>query len=106
MTWERRCRGGLYYTRTLRRDGKRQRLYYGTGAAAEAAAAEDAARRAAREAQREARRRENARWLALEAPLRELCLLTDLVAHTALVLAGYRFHRHSEWRRRRHAKTT
>jgi hypothetical protein len=106
MAWERRCRGGLYYTRTLHRDGKVVRQYYGIGAAAEAAAAEDAARRAAREALAEARRQEKARWLVLETPLRELCLLTDLVSHTALVLAGYRFHRHSEWRRQRHVHTT
>jgi hypothetical protein len=106
MTWERRCRGGLYYTRTLRRDGKRQRQYLGTGPAAEAAAAEDAARRAARAAQREARRQEQARWLLLETPLRELCLLTELVSQTALVLAGYRFHHHSEWRRKRHVHAT
>jgi hypothetical protein len=106
VAWERRRRGGLYYTRTTHREGKTLRQYYGIGAAAEAAAAEDAARRAARQALAEARRQEKARWLVLEAPLRELCQLTDLVSHTALVLAGYRFHRRGEWRQRRHAETT
>jgi LmbE family N-acetylglucosaminyl deacetylase len=36
MPWERRSRGGLYYTRTVRRDGERRRLYYGAGAAGDA----------------------------------------------------------------------
>jgi hypothetical protein len=106
MAWERRRRGGLYYTRTLRREGKILRQYVGTGAAAEAAAAEDAARRAAREALAVARRQEKERWQLLEAPLRKLCLLTDLVSHAALVLAGYRLHSRSEWRRQRHATST
>jgi hypothetical protein len=106
MSWETRRGTGRYYTRTVCREGKTVRQYFGTGAAAEAAAAEDAARRAAREAQREARRQEQASWQVLETPLRELCLLTELVSHTALVLADYRFHRCSEWRRKRHAQPT
>jgi hypothetical protein len=105
MSWETRGGKARFYTRSVQRNGKTYRLYYGNGPAAEAAAAEDAARRAARQALAEARRQEKARWQILENPLRELCLLTDLVSHTALVLAGYRFHRHSEWRRRRHGQT-
>jgi hypothetical protein len=105
MSWETRGGKARFYTRSVKRNGKTHRLYFGNGPAAEAAAAEDAARRAARQALAEARRQEQARWLVLETSLRELCLLTDLASHTALVLAGYRFHGHSEWRRRRHAQT-
>src|SRR5262245_28940888 len=103
MSWERRQRGGLYYTRSTRLGGKIQRQYYGNGDDAEAAAAEDAARRAAGEARAQARRDQVAQWAALEGPLKELCQLSTQVLHAALLVSGYRRHDRGDWRRKRNA---
>jgi hypothetical protein len=102
MAWETRRGRGRFYTRSLRRGAKVVRIYVGTGPDAEAAAAEDAARRLARKAEFEARREEQARQKAMEAPLGELSLLTDLVLFAALILAGYHRSRRGPWRRKRH----
>jgi hypothetical protein len=100
---ERRGPNAVYCYRYLKRQGRCRRIYVAAGPAAEAAAAEDRARRAAREELAEARRVEQARWAALEAPLQELALLSDLVVSAAFVLAGYRQHDRGPWRFRRHA---
>lgn len=99
MAWETRSRGGVYYTRTLWRDGRVVRQYVGTGAEAERAAAEDDARRAARRAALEAGRDAIARLDEADAPLAALLEVADLLARAALVEDGFHEHR-GEWRRK------
>jgi hypothetical protein len=67
--------------------------------AAELAAAADHLRRLGRDAADRERHAEQARQREAEAPLLDLCELTDVLARAALVLAGYHRHDRGEWRR-------
>jgi len=99
MAWERRQRGGLYYTRTRRINGRQIREYYGgglLGRLAEAQAEEE-------QCQRE---QERVRWLktkteiaARESPLNDLDEACNQVIHASLKAAGYYYYR-GEWRKR------
>jgi hypothetical protein len=97
--WEKRERGGLYYTRRRRVGGRVVREYIGTGPAAEAAAALDEHERQTREELRK-RIREAA---DLDESLREAARLSDLTVAIELVKAGYHNHK-GEWRRTRERK--
>jgi hypothetical protein len=92
---------GRYYTRSKKVNGRVVREYCGVGEVAELAAQLDAIKRAQREAEREARRTEKAEPDALDASVKELDDLTDLLAHAALVVAGFHRHNRGEWRKRR-----
>jgi hypothetical protein len=86
-------KGGRYYTRSRKVNGRVVREHVGN---------DDAARGAAElAADRRAQRREERAWLeALDAALTALCARADLLARAALVAAG--FHQHKgEWRKRR-----
>jgi hypothetical protein len=102
--WERRERGGLYYTRSKKVDGRVVREYVGTGALGELAARLDAEERRRREGEAAAWREERERMDALEAPVAELCEAAEVLARAALVCAGYRRHNRGEWRKRRDAE--
>jgi hypothetical protein len=102
MPW-REVRGGRYYYRCRRVGGRPVQLHLGRGAAAELAAAADALRRVERAVERDERKAEQARWESALAPLLELCRAADLLARATLMLAGYRPHARSSWRRKRHA---
>ena len=95
--WDR----GRYYTRSKKVNGRVIREYFGAGEVAELASQIDAINRADREAEREARRAEKAEMDALDVPLNDLNDLADLLAHAALVAAGFRQHKRGEWRKRR-----
>jgi hypothetical protein len=97
MGWESRQRGGRYYTRSKKVNGRVVREYVGTGEPAELAARRDADARQGREARRVVREE----LAALDAPLDDLAEVTDLLARAALAAAGYRQHRRGEWRKRR-----
>jgi hypothetical protein len=97
MGWESRQRGGRYYTRSKKVNGRVVREYVGTGEAAERAARQDAVARQEREARRAVREE----LAALDAPLDDLAEVTDLLARAALAAAGYRRHHRGEWRKRR-----
>jgi hypothetical protein len=97
MAWNQ----GRYYTRSRKVNGRVVREYIGGGEAGELAAQIDAANRADREAARDARRAEQARLKALDAPLNVLNDLADLLAHAALLAAGFHQHRRGNWRKRR-----
>jgi nucleotide-binding universal stress UspA family protein len=102
MAWEKRERGGSYYTRSRRspEDGRVVREYVGTGPFAEIFAASDHARREKAKAQRELEKEELERLEGLAAPVLELDHAAEILAHAHLIVAGY--HRHNrEWRRRR-----
>lgn len=104
MAWERRQRGGLYYTRSRRVDGRVVREYVGGGLAGFIAEKQD------REARCEATRR-NQEWTAsttrLEGPDRlasEFAARVRLLTRGALWLSGYRQHHRGDWRRFRAGK--
>lgn len=100
MSWERRTRGGRYYTRTRRIQGRVVREYVGTGALAELAAAVDEAERAQTAARRAAVATERADAETLAASVDDAYRLTERLLSAALTSQG--FHRHrSEWRRKR-----
>lgn len=101
MPWERRQRGGVYYTRTRRIGGRRRRVYIGVGAVAEYAAAEDAVRRAERLAARVTLRADRARVAGAETAVRAFDDLVVSLARAALLAAGYRRHDRGQWRRTR-----
>ncbi len=80
------------------------REYVGSGTLAELAAEVDALKRLRREEEAEAWRTERERMEALEAPVQELFEAAEILAHAALLVAGY--HRHKgEWRKRREAES-
>jgi len=99
MSWETR-QYGRYYTRTRRANGCVIREYCGCGEVAERAAAIDRERRRERE-MRATRFREKQEELAgVDAEVAEACRVAELVAHAALLSAGYYEHR-GQWRKRR-----
>ena len=101
MGWEKRQRGGLYYTRSKKIDGRVFREYVGTGPLAELAALADVEERQHREGKTAAWRAEQAHMEALEACIEELCEAAEILGHAALYAAGYHRHNRGEWRRRR-----
>ncbi|MBA3471844.1 MAG: hypothetical protein H0T57_01215 [Rubrobacter sp.] len=101
MGWEKRERGGLYYTRSKKIDGRVMREYVGGGSLGKLAAEADALERRRREEEAEAQRAEQELLEGLEAPVRKLCEITEALAHTALLAAGYHRHNRGEWRKRR-----
>jgi hypothetical protein len=100
--WEKRERGGRYYTRSRRSpvDGRVVREYVGSGPLAEIIAEEDRTKRELAEAELERGEAELERIKALAAPLEELSEAAEILVHAHLVAAGY--HRHKgEYRRAR-----
>jgi crotonobetainyl-CoA:carnitine CoA-transferase CaiB-like acyl-CoA transferase len=102
VAWEKRERGGRYYTRSRRSQegGRVVREYVGRGPLAELAAEEDRIRRELEEAERERQREELERLGALAAPVFEVAEAAEVLAHAHLVAAGYR-RRKGEYRRAR-----
>jgi hypothetical protein len=105
MGWEKRKRGGTYYTRSRKINGRVVREYVGTGPLAELAAEMDSLERRRREEDAEAWRAERERLEALEAPVARLCEITEALAHDTLLASGYRRHNRGEWRKRRVSTT-
>jgi hypothetical protein len=99
--WERRERGGLYYTRSRKEGGKVIREYVGGGLLGELAARMDAEGRRLREEEKVSRREERERLDTLLAPVEELCEAAEVIARSALIASGYRRHNRGEWRKRR-----
>jgi hypothetical protein len=100
MGWERRRRGGLYYTRSRKVLGRVVRQYVGCGRLAQSAARADAKRRAQLKAQAEASRAERACLEAADTALNGLCDVSEAMARGSLILAGYYQHHRGEWRKR------
>ncbi len=104
MGWESRERGGLYYTRSRKENGRVVREYIGGGMLGELAAQMDAIERERRE-ERATRWKEGQEDLdALEAPVDELTEASDILVRAALLACGYRQHNRGEWRLRREPK--
>ena len=101
MAWERRERGGLYYTRSRKVDGQVVREYVGGGVLGELAARMDAEARQRREEEAAVWKEECERMEALSAPAEELWEAIEVLARAALLSAGYHRHNRGEWRKRR-----
>lgn len=99
--WERRERGGLYYTRSRKEGGRVVREYVGGGILGELAARVDAEERQRREEEAAYRREERERLDALSVPVEELCDAAEVIARAALLASGYHQHNRGEWRKRR-----
>jgi hypothetical protein len=98
MGWD---KGGRYYTRSQRENGRVIREYIGGGAAGALVAQLDAIDRDRREEERVMARLAQEEVEALDAPLLELDALCDQLARAALLAAGYRQHHRGEWRKAR-----
>ena len=102
MAWETRERGGHYYTRSKRVNGRVLREYIGSGELAEITSEIDADRRTLRKAQRQQQSTELERLEALAAPVGELCEVTEILVRAHLLAGGLHEHK-GEWRRERGA---
>jgi len=105
MAWEKRKRGGAYYTRSRKVDGRMVREYVGAGIRGEIAARMDAKERQRREEEAAAWREEQERLEELAGLVDELCEAVETVARATLLAAGFRQHKRGEWRRRRERGT-
>jgi len=103
--WERRERGGLYYTRSKKVNGKVVREYVGGGILGELAARMDAEERLRRKEEAVAWREEREHLEELADLVDELCEDVETITHAALLAAGFRRHKRAEWRRRRGPRT-
>ncbi len=101
MGWEKRERGGSYYTRSRKVNGKVRREYIGGGILGELAARMDALERQQREEEAALWREERERLEALDGLTEELNEAAEMLAKAALVAAGYHQHKRGEWRKRR-----
>lgn len=97
MGWDK----GRYYTRSKKVNGCVIREYIGTGRVAELVARMDAIQRAERQEERIAWREKKTELEALDASVKALIELTDLVAQATLMAEGYHLHKRGEWRKRR-----
>jgi hypothetical protein len=99
--WEKRQRGGAYYTRSRKVNGRVVREYVGGGVLGEVAARMDAEERRRREEEAAALKDEQERMETLTAPVEELCEGAEILARAALLVSGYHRHNRGEWRKRR-----
>jgi hypothetical protein len=100
MGWENRERGGRYYTRTRKVDGRVVREYVGGGIVGELAARLDEVEREKRKFEAASVQLEHERVEDLAAPILELDEAVEILCHAALVANGYRRYQ-GKWRRRR-----
>lgn len=101
MSWEKRARGGRYYTRSRRRNGRVIREYVGSGAIADLAARQDAEDRRRRAARAEADQKLRSRLDEEDRRVDEMCQAGEAIVSGLLLASGYRRHNRGEWRRRR-----
>ncbi len=101
MAWEKRERGGLYYTRSRKEGGRVVREYVGGGVLGELAARMDAEDRQRREEETAARREERERLDSLDGLTEELHEAAEVLTKAVLLAAGYHQHKRGEWRKRR-----
>ena len=101
MAWETRKRGGVYYTRSRRQNGRVIREYIGCDRTARVIAAADQALIAERQAARAQVRAAQQHFHDLEGPLNALDSVCNALTRMTLKSAGYHQHHRDEWRKRR-----
>jgi hypothetical protein len=106
MAWERRERGGAYYTRSKRVNGRVEREYVGGGIFGELAAYVDARKREQRALEAEAIEEEHRKMEDLDARVSEFYEGVENIASAVLLASGYRKHKRGEWRRKRESRET
>jgi hypothetical protein len=104
MGLERRQRGGLYFYRSVRINGRPCKLYLGTERACGTLIKEAEERRRRQQADRDALRVEQRKTARGEAALEEAHSLVELLMTADLLVAGFHLHR-GQWRRRRNHAT-
>ena len=104
MGWENRERGGHYYTRSRKVDGRVVREYVGGGLIGELAARFDEAEREKRKIEAAMERLERARIETLVALVVEQYEVAEILCRAALVDSGYRRYQ-GKWRRKRARRT-
>ncbi len=109
MGWETRRSGGLYYTRSHRRNGRVEREYIGTGVIGQLAAEQDARRRAERRQRAEAIEARKRQLKEVEAKVEAFCGLCDLITLANLLTEGIHYDRQNgtwrTWRKSRKGGT-
>jgi hypothetical protein len=90
-----------YYYRARKVDGRVEREYIGRGEVAALAAQMDELDRERKALGRVQKRAQRDEAETLDEPLTELNELTELLAHAALLAAGYHRHKRGEWRKKR-----
>ena len=100
MSWEMRERGGPYYTRSRRLNGRVVREYVGGGIRGQEAAAMDAEARQQREEERREWREEKAEIAQIEDAVKGFGAVCKIAIAHKLEVSGYYNHR-GEWRRHR-----
>jgi crotonobetainyl-CoA:carnitine CoA-transferase CaiB-like acyl-CoA transferase len=101
MGWERRQRGGYYYTRSKKMGARVLREYVGTGILAELASRDDELERQQKVEERRRLRDMQKEWLQLQTIDKWIDKLTKAVVAANLKAAGYHQHHRGEWRKRR-----
>jgi hypothetical protein len=104
MGWEKRDRGGLYYTRSKKIGGRVVREYVGGGILGHIAALQDAQESRRREEEAALWNEERDKLEALVAPVEDLCEVAEILYRAALLTAGFRRHQRGGWRRKRDVK--
>ena len=99
--WEKRKRGGHYYTQNVRVGRRVTRRDLGFSEAAVLLTKMDDLDRDLRQTKREMQRLAREDQAALEAVIQLVMEATDVLARVALVAAGYHQHQRGEWRRTR-----
>jgi hypothetical protein len=99
--WEKRERGGFYYTRSRKVNGQVIREYVGGGVLGQLAAQMDAEERRQKEEEKTYWREERERLEALDSLMEELYEAAEVLAKAALLAADYHQHKRGEWRKRR-----
>ena len=99
--WESRERGGLYYTRSRKVNGRVIRKYMGGGLLGKLASQLDAEERRRREEEAAAWKEERRQMETLMAPVEELCDAAEVLVRATLLATGYHRHNRGEWRMRR-----
>jgi len=100
MAWEKRERGGLYYTKSRKVAGRVKREYVGGGTIGEIAAEADRIKRESREVEALLVKEEKERLEALASPILELSEAAGILAQAHLVASGFR-RVGGHWRQRR-----
>ena len=101
MAWETRARGGRYYTRSVRKDGRVHREYIGTGPTAELIAAVGALEHAQLRDERAAVVRQRQSVERVEAAVDDIDIMVETMTRLELVCAGFHRHHRGAWRKRR-----